>query len=501
MDRRLSRRNVLRGITLLGSGAVLAACGGAAPTATSAPAAAATSAPAAATATPVPAAPTATTAPAAAATAAPAAATPTAVAAATSAPAAVDTGGAKSIEVWNNNWGEEYNAPMKLIGDQFTQDTGVTVNWTFNDDWQEKLLTAIAGGIPPDATYTNWVGLPTLAFQGSLLPLDDYMASSGIKDSDFIKAMIDACKWQGKTYGMPGGADFLVLFYSKDVYTAAGLDPEAPPKTLDEWVAHSEKIYQTDAQGNYIRMGMAPTDPGNPYLEPLFGGKWYDPDAQKVTCNSKENVDAFTWMLGNCKKWDPQKVAAFTAGTPGYSQPNSGFATGKVAYLYNGFWAAEALDKYAPDLKYGITFLPTLKGTPEERKNYCIQGWDYSIPKGAKQTKAGWAFIKYAFYDKSVDMGVKTLNGNCVLSHMDDFNKGVEAWLGPNNRMTPYFHIFTETGAAGEVFWPVMPVASRYYDEMNRAQDFISRGEKTPQQALDECAQIVQSELDKALKG
>jgi multiple sugar transport system substrate-binding protein len=231
MDRRLSRRNVLRGIMLLGSGAVLAACGGAAPTATSAPAAAATSAPAAATATPVPAEATATTAPAAA-TAAPAAATPPAAAAATSAPAAVDTGGAKSIEVWNANWGEEYNAPMKLIGDQFTQDTGVTVNWTFNDDWQEKLLTAIAGGIPPDATYTNWVGLPTLAFQGSLLPLDDYMASSGIKDSDFIKAMIEACKWQGKTYGMPGGADFLVLFYSKDVYTAAGLDPEAPPKTL-----------------------------------------------------------------------------------------------------------------------------------------------------------------------------------------------------------------------------------------------------------------------------
>lgn len=462
LGRRFTRRTLLGTTLAAGAASVLAACG----------------------ATPAaPAAPAATTAPGE--TAAPP-------------PASTD---AVTLEVWNNNWGETYNAPMKLLGDDYTTATGVKINWSFNDQWQEKLLTAVAGGIPPDCCYTNWVGLPTLAFQDTLLPLDDYFAASNIQHGDFIKAMMDACIWQGKTYGIPGGADFLVLHYSRDVYREVGLDPDQPPVTLDDWIAHSEAIYKFDSAGNIERMGMGPTDPGLIYAAFLFGGDFYDADAQRVTCNEGGTVEALEWMVENSKRWPVEKVAAFTAGTPGYSQPNSGFATGKITYMYNGYWTAEALDQYAPDLDYGLAFLPTVNGTPEERKHYVIQGWDYSIPKGAKQADAAWDFLKYGFYDNAADLGVKTINGNCVLAQMEEYVKGVQEWLGPDNRMTPQFHIFTETGAAGEEFWPVMPVASRYYDEVNRAQDFATRGEMTAQQALDEAAQITQDELDKALKG
>ncbi len=461
-DRRLSRRTFMGAALATSASAVLAACGGSpAPAATSAPAAATTEAPAA-----------------------------------TQAPTS-----AASLEVWNNNWGETYNEPMKAIGDQYTADTGTQITWSFNDQWQEKLLTAIAGGIPPDCCYTNWVGLPTLAFQGVLLPLDDYFAGSDIKGSDFIKAMVDACVWEGKTYGIPGGADFLVIHYNKQVYADVGLDPEQPPVTLADWVAHSEQIYKFDSAGNIERMGMGPTDPGLIYAAFLFDGGFYDANEKKITCNQGGAVQALEWMVENSQRWPVEKVAAFTAGMPGYSQPNSGFATGKVTYMYNGYWTAEALDKYSPDLDYGLAFLPTLNGTPEERKNYVIQGWDYSIPKGAKQPDAAWDFLKYGFYDNAAALGVATINGNCVLDQMDEYVKGVQDWLGPDNRMTPQFHIFTETGAAGEEYWPVMPVASRYYDEVNRAQDFATRGEMTAQEALDEAARVTQEELDAALKG
>jgi len=458
----LSRRSFLEATVLTSAGALLAACGGGAAPTTA----------------------TETQPPAEGATAAPAAS------------AAPKSG--VVLEVWASNWGETYNAPMKLLGEQYTVDTGVQVNWSFNDQWQEKLLTAIAGGIPPDACYTNWVGLPTLAFQGVLLPLDDYFAASGIQASDFIKAMVDACVWEGKTYGIPGGADFMCLFYNKQIYRDVGLDPEAPPVTLADWVAHSEAIYKFDAAGNIERMGMGPTDPGLVYAGFLFGGEFYDSAAKKVTCNQGGIVSALEWMVENSKRWPVEKVAGFTEGMPSYSQPNSGIATGKITYMFDGFWAAEGLDQYAPDLDYGVAFLPTLNGTPEERRNYVVQGWDYSIPKGAKKPDEGWAFLKYGFYDHAADLSVKTINGNCVLEQMDEFVKGVQEWLGPNNRMTPQFHIFSETGAAGEKYWPVMPVASRYYDEVTRAQDFATRGEKTAQQALDECAELVQSELDAA---
>ena len=456
--RQFSRRDVLRSAAIVGAGSLLSAC----------------------VSTPTPAATTA----------------PETTAAPTQAPVA-----AAAIEVWNANWGETYNKPMMLIGDQFTEATGTKVNWSFIDEWQEKLTTSVAAGIPPDCTYTNWVGLPTLAFQGTMLPLDDYYAASDIKREDFIKAMMDATIWEGKSYGIPGGADFLAYIFNKQVYRDAGLDPEQPPKTLAELVAHSEKIYQFDSAGNITRMGIGPTDPGLIYVGFLYDGVFYDDNAKKVTCNQGGVVKALEWMVENAKKWPVEKVAAFTAGMPGYSQPNSGFATGRQTYLFTGFWAYEALDKYAPDLDYGMFFLPTLNGTEAERKNYVIQGWDYSIPKGSKQIDAAWQFLKYAFYDHAWEMGVKTINGNCVLAQMKQFEEGVIKAIGEDNRMAPLFHIFSETGAAGEKFWPVMPVASRYYDEVNRAQDFATRMEKTAQEALDEAARITQEELDKALKG
>jgi hypothetical protein len=98
-------------------------------------------------------------------------------------------------------------------------------------------------------------------------------------------------------------------------------------------------------------------------------------------------------------------------------------------------------------------------------------------------------------------MSVKSINGNCVLAQMKQFEEGVINAIGKDNRMAPLFHFFSETGAAGEKFWPVIPVASRYYDEVYRAQDFATRGERTAQEALDEAAKVTQDELDKALKG
>ena len=464
----LTRRALLRSGAFVAAASLLAACG----------------------ATPTPA-PQATQAPAEATTAAEPTIAPTKAAAAVA-----------SIEVWMSNWGETYNKPMVLMGEQFTEATGIKTNWSFNDDWQEKLLTAVAAGIPPDCTYTNYVGLPTLAFQGTMLPLDDYYAASDIKREDFIKAMMDATIWEGKSYGIPGGADFLAYIFNKQVYRDAGLDPEQPPKTLDEWVAHSEKIYQFDSNGNVTRMGMSPTEPGIVYAGFLFDGVFYDDSARKVTCNQGGVVKALEWMAELAKKWPVEKVAAFTEGMPDYAAAsNSGFATGKQAYMFNGFWAYQGLDLYAPDLDYGMFFLPTLNGTEAERKNYVVQGWDYSIPKGSKQLDAAWQFLKYAFYDHAWEMSVKSINGNCVLAQMKQFEEGVVSAIGKDNRMAPLFHIFSETGAAGEKFWPVMPVASRYSDEVNRAQDFATRGERTAQEALDEAAKVTQDELDKALKG
>jgi ABC-type glycerol-3-phosphate transport system substrate-binding protein len=98
---------------------------------------------------------------------------------------------AVTIEIWNANWGELYNDLMKRIGDEFeAEHPEIKLQWSFNDEWQEKWLTAVAAGIPPDCGYTNWEGLATLAHGKAVIALDDYFAASGIKPEDFVTSMI-----------------------------------------------------------------------------------------------------------------------------------------------------------------------------------------------------------------------------------------------------------------------------------------------------------------------
>jgi len=443
------------------------------------------------------AAPTATTAaeqPAAEATAAP-------TVEPTKAPTLASTQAAE-IEVWADNWGEEFNIPMESIGQDFTEATGIKTKWLFYDEEEGKLLTTVAGGTPPDTVMVDMTGgVPMYAQQGTFMPLDDFFAQSGIKPTDFIKSTWEACVYEGKAYAIPGGADYYCLVYSKDVYRDAGLDPEQPPKTLEEWVAHSEQIYKYDDSGNVVRMGMSPTELGIQAAGFIFGGQFYDLQSRKVICNQGGVVEALDWEVDLAKKFPIEKVNNFREGMPGYSQPNSGLATGRIAYMINGFWFYEPLDKYAPDLQYGVAFIPTLKGTPEERERYIVEGWSYSIPQGSKHPAEAWQFMKYVFYDNAWYMGVKTINGCSVISQLDKFFEGVAGNVGADNRLAPYLHFFKETGAAGGRQWPMMAVAPRYYDEIQRAEDFAVHGEKTVQVALDECAQTVQNELDKVLSG
>lgn len=427
--------------------------------------------------------------------------------AACAAPAAQPSGGeggggaaeAVTLSILNANWGELYNGLMEKIGqDYVAANPNVTVEWTFEQEWKTKLITQVAGGTPPDAAYTNWTAQANLAEKNTFTPLDSYLEATGLKRDDFVISMYDASVWDGKLYAIPGGADYITLFWNKDVYSDVGLDPEAPPKSGDELIEQSKQILQKDADGNITRIGYIPNADQFITWAYLNGGEFYDAENRKVTANNETNVKVLEWLLDYVKLLDVDKLAAFNSNYPSYSQPGNPFSTKQSAYLITGFWAYDALNQFAPDIKYGITFQPTPTGAEAERANYLIQGWMYTIPTGAKQADTAWSFIKYAFIDEAAKMGYLTLNGPCVKKSFKDFEDGLRAQIGAEDRISPYLDVFTKTGEAGTKHWPNMSVNGFYYDEVVRIWDFVARGEKTPQEALDEVTATVQAELDKA---
>ena len=403
--------------------------------------------------------------------------------------------------LWNN-WGDLFNELMKKVGDNYMAlNPNVTVEWDFNQQWREKLLTSIAAGTPPDMTYTNLRANSNLANDGALLPIDSYMVLTGLVREDFITSQWDASMWDGKLYACPGGTDFLALFYNKSMMEEAGLDPEKPPTSAAEFVDQSMALLKTDSNGSITQLGWSPDAFQFKQWGFLFGGEWYDEKNQKVTADDPANVEALNWIKSYTDELDPDQLTAFNGSLPDFYSPGNAFGTKKTGFRYDGFWAYDPLDQYAPDIDYGVALYPTKEGTEEERSLYWTDGWMVAMPSNSTQADATWNFIKYGFVDEAWKTGCDTLNGNTVIAQMPQFDACLADKLGPDNRMTPYLPVFSQTGLYATKFWPAMPVNAEYDDEVNRAYDFVIRGEKTAEEALAEVTATIQASLDKALQG
>lgn len=407
---------------------------------------------------------------------------------------------AVTLKVLAENWGEVYNNLMMVIGDEFTKENpAITVEWEFDPEWRTKMTTLFAASTPPDLCFMRSDFLASVAPKDVLLPLDNYLAEAGAKREDFVLAMYDSGSYQGKLFGMPGGADYWNLFFSKTVFEAAGLDPEAPPTTVAELNDVSKAVTSYDADGNLSVAAMMYSTYWLPQWLYVFGGKMYDDANQKITADDPKNLEALTWMRDYYQAMgDIDKLTAF-AQRPGFFEAGNPFATQQCAFVTDGFWYYEAIDQHAPDLEYGVAFWPTLNGTEEEKKNYMLGGWHYSLAKGIPNPDASWKFMRYMFWDKSAKMGIDTLNGTCVISQLDDWVTGMQAKLGDTNRMSPYLHIFTDTGAVATNYIPIIPNQSFYTDELARICDLVVRNEMEPQAALEEVTTNVQADLDKVM--
>ncbi len=358
-------------------------------------------------------------------------------------------------------------------------------------------MTLVASGLAPDVTYTNWVGLADLARNGTLLPLDSFAQKEGWSRDQFVPAMWDAVMHNGQMYAVPGGGDYIALYYNKDVFAEVGLDPERPPKTLQELEDFSDRIYRTDGQGNYTRVGYLP---GN-FMQwaYIFGGEFYNEDRTQVTLDHPQNVEALEWLESLAQKWDMAKIRAFWQGKPGLSAANSPFVTGQSAFLITGFWGYEALDQFGDEMQYGVAPIPTINGSVDEMSRYLIQGWYVGIPKEAKNVEAAWDFIRWAFVDRAAEMGASTLNGPTPLASFREFNELLANQIGPDNRLVPYLDVFNEIAFRGTKYFPGTPITMDYYQKVNEAQNLVLSGEAAPRQVLESMNDALQAQLDAAL--
>ncbi|MEW6227875.1 MAG: ABC transporter substrate-binding protein [Bacillota bacterium] len=351
----------------------------------------------------------------------------------------------------------------------------------------DKLMTAIAGGTPPDvATIWDWM-VASMAADGSLQPLDTYLADSGITREDYLPGIWEYGSYRGGKFAVPTTLNVYAIFYNKDILKAAGYDPAVHITTLEQLEEMAERL-TIATKRSFERIGFMPQ-----YIWPWFwsfGGQFYDPATNKITANDPANVRALEWMVSFYRKFDFRKYRRFQAGWGEYASPGNPFYTGKIAIVEDGQWQVAAIKKYAPHLNYGVAPYPA---PPGGRKNVAwVNGSFWAIPKGAKHPQEAWKFLSWLISPEVSAEWCATIN------NIPPMRRAIKLQVFANT-VTPEFQVFLDLLEKGHTFTiPSLPVGQYFTNELWNSVGQVLEGLKEPKQALDEVTQRIQVELNKA---
>ncbi len=154
--------------------------------------------------------------------------------------------GKYSLTVWY--WGEQevpgYKAYMEEMVKRYEkehQDVKVEAVLQESDNLYTAFRTAEAAGEGPDIQYL-WGGTQALedVWKGNVAPISDYLTDEDLSIID--KASLMETNWDGKQWGIPAYGFTYGIAYDKDAMRTAGVDPEKPFETWDEFMDCCQKI-------------------------------------------------------------------------------------------------------------------------------------------------------------------------------------------------------------------------------------------------------------------
>ncbi|KNX40200.1 sn-glycerol-3-phosphate-binding periplasmic protein UgpB precursor [Roseovarius tolerans] len=120
------------------------------------------------------------------------------------------------------------------------------------DDTRVRALSAIASGEPAQLAVMFSIDAYDLIEQERIVAFEDIEGVDAAWLNSFYPALMANSRIEGKTWGVPFQRSTIVAYYNKDMFRAAGLDPDAPPATWDEMVSMGKTLTEGDTYGLMI---------------------------------------------------------------------------------------------------------------------------------------------------------------------------------------------------------------------------------------------------------
>jgi lactose/L-arabinose transport system substrate-binding protein len=397
-----------------------------------------------------------------------------------------------TITVWS--WNTAAKALKQLVPDFNKVYPNIKVNVVeipYNEA-NAKYKTAVSTGVGfPDVMDTEGPVTPGYISSGALL---DITSLAGKYQNDYVSYKWAEVTKDGKVYGLPWDSAPVGTFYRRDIFSAAGVNPDSI-KTWDDYIAAGKKVAKdTNGDGKvdqYMTLMSSKQDVGDIFQTLLceYGGSEYD-TAGNATFNSPQATQAATLMK--------KIIDSGIASNVGWWTPEmyNGIKNGTIASLTTGVWMGGQIKDTAPALSGQWGVMPVPAVATGGVRSAVRGGSNLAITAKSKKADKAWKFIEFALANK--DSQVKMYKNYDIFpalisTYSDPVFSQANAYFG--NQNTSQLFITAQN---------TMPTTYHYGPYTLEANQILSAqmvGALAGQQTIDQALANTETKVNAVLKG
>jgi len=298
------------------------------------------------------------------------------------------------ITFWHAMSGSRADVVQQLVDGFNAANPDVKVVAEFTGSYAEtltKALTAYAAGEAPDIVQVYEVGTRTMLDSGAIVPVME-ISGGTLDQSKFVQPILNYYAIDGELRCMPFNSSTAMLYYNKDMFEAAGLDPDKPPTTFSEVYDMGKQIIDAGVAKNVISFGWPAW-----IMEQMFAMHDQllaneDNGRAGLATEVYFNSDFGVKVLTEWQKWANDGLLFY--GGREYSA-NDPFIAGEFAMLAQSTSSLGGIEK-AAEFNLGTAFLPSLDGYERTGNNVVGGGCLWTMAgQSPEEYDAVWRFYQY----------------------------------------------------------------------------------------------------------
>jgi sn-glycerol 3-phosphate transport system substrate-binding protein len=315
--------------------------------------------------------------------------------------------GPVNITFWHSEIASANDNLVKLVERFNASQNEVRVEPIYQGNDSEltlKLIASMPSGNIPAIAYVSEPYTQPMIDSREIVPIQQYVDREKYDLSDFAPAAIAYYTVDDTLYAMPFAMTVPLMYYNKIPFREVGLDPERPPRDLDEVRAASEKLVQRDSAGNITRYGFA-LDIFSWYVEVMLAGAdelWVNNDngragvATEVAFDNDAGREFFQWWYDMVHDGLLLNVGRDPSGANALLAMGARKAVMTISISAAMRSIVDVLAQGIEGVELGVAPVPGIPGkVPEGSPGvYSRSLWIMSARPEAERD-AGWKFIKW----------------------------------------------------------------------------------------------------------